>query len=214
MAAAADSATPSAVRIAAVGALGRIMHSHDSFAEQLLPALLALARGGTAGDGVGGGDNEEAQGEAARQEREASGSAVRRASLLVFASLLPVVPALTEPHALSVLRAALAPREGLRLRLAALGALSDLLGLRKLQVASSPRHRTLESVCLETVAGCLCSSPLRLASALPRPAPPTCHSARLPRAPRSPPRGCRTCCLASSTPPSPSDSERRRVPFS
>ena len=127
-----DAATPPSVRVAAVGALGRLMHAHEQMAERLLPSLLTLASPPpvkapvmASADGV---------------SSDQGSMAVRRASLLVFASLHPAVPALTEPHTARVLRAALAPHEPLGLRLSAIGCLHDLLAARKLQPSAELPH--------------------------------------------------------------------------
>ena len=127
-----DAATPPSVRVAAVGALGRLMHAHEQMAERLLPSLLTLASPPpvkapvmASADGV---------------SSDQGSMAVRRASLLVFASLHPAVPALTEPHTARVLHAALAPHEPLGLRLSAIGCLHDLLAARKLQPSAELPH--------------------------------------------------------------------------
>lgn len=129
-----DAATPSSVRMTAVGALGRLMHAHEQMAERLLPSLLTLASPPPVMASV------TASADGVNSEQGSMAVPVRRASLLVLASLHPAVPALTEPHTARVLHAALAPHEPLELRLSAIGCLHDLLAARKLQPSAELPH--------------------------------------------------------------------------
>ena len=109
-AAALDCAAACSTRVAAVKALGRMMHSHEQMAERALPSLIELA--------------------SARAP-----VAVRQQATLVFASMLISFPALTEGYSPRVLGANMAESEPLLLRRVTLGVLSDLLSHRKLKPA-------------------------------------------------------------------------------
>ena len=122
LACAQDSHAPESVRVAAVCTLGRFMHAHERIAESLLPDILELSS------------------QSAQQDTAASPPAVRRASIVVFASLLPAYPSQVEPHTPRVLHAALAPSEPQVLRTASLVALSDLLVTRRLKPTSELQH--------------------------------------------------------------------------
>ena len=102
-------------RVAAVHAMGRMMHAHERICEAALPSLLCLS---------------------AREHPPS----VRCATTLVFASLLVAFPAQAEPHMDATLREALGPKSPRSLRLTALSALRDLVLMRRLQPSAELPH--------------------------------------------------------------------------
>jgi hypothetical protein len=97
-----------AARVAAVGAVGRFMHSHERLAVENLPSLLRLVA-----------------------QHQPTG--VRCAAILVFASLHVAFPAHTGESCTQMLRSTLRSGEPAQLRHASLTALSELVVARRLQ---------------------------------------------------------------------------------